>query len=163
MPRDDAAARPARRAILGLGTNLGDREGNLRRALASLDERGLVSVSGVYETEPLGGPEGQGAYLNLVVVLETDASPHDLLAICRELEADAGRVRAARWGPRTLDVAVLWVDGVELDDDELTVPHPRMWERRFVVEPLREVAPDLVDDATLAAASGAVRRVADIR
>jgi 2-amino-4-hydroxy-6-hydroxymethyldihydropteridine diphosphokinase len=151
------------RALLGLGSNLGDRRMHLRDALDALDAHGLVAVSGTYETEPVGGPVGQGAYLNLVVALDTGAAPHELLAVCRELETAAARERAERWGPRTLDVDVLWIDGVELDDPELTVPHPRLWERRFVVVPLRDVAPDLVDDAALAAASGEVTRVPDIR
>jgi 2-amino-4-hydroxy-6-hydroxymethyldihydropteridine diphosphokinase len=84
------------------------------------------------------------------------ADPYRLLEECRRLEASAGRVRAARWGPRTLDVDVLWIDGVSLDDPELTVPHPRWRERRFVLAPLAELAPDLVDDGALLDAGGEV-------
>jgi 2-amino-4-hydroxy-6-hydroxymethyldihydropteridine diphosphokinase len=115
-------------------------------------------VSRVYETSPVGGPDGQGPFLNVVVelALAPGADPYRLLEECRRLEAAAGRVRAARWGPRTLDADVLWIDGVEISDPELTVPHPRWRARRFVLEPLRELAPDLVDDAALAGAGGEV-------
>lgn len=131
------------RAILGLGSNLGDRRGYLREAVAAIPD--LVAVSSVYETAPVGGPDDQGAYLNLAVLVDTDATPRQLLDLCRQLEAAAGRVREERWGPRTLDVDVLWVDGHEVDDCDLVVPHPRMLQRRFVQVPLLEVAPDLAD------------------
>ena len=81
------------------------------------------------------------------LALAPGADPYRLLEECRRLEAAAGRVRAARWGPRTLDADVLWIDGVVLDDPELTVPHPRWRERRFVLAPLAELAPDLADEA----------------
>lgn len=145
------------RAFLGLGSNLGDRAGHLRAAVAGLGD--VVRVSDVYETEPVGGPDGQGPYLNVVVELDTSLGAWDLLEVCRRLEADAGRVRAERWGPRTLDVDVLWVDGEIVDDPELQVPHPRMWERRFVLAPLMEIAPDLVPEPLLAAATGEVARL----
>lgn len=132
------------RAFLALGSNLGDREAELRRALDALTE--LVAASAVYETDPVGGPEGQGPYLNMVVQLETDRSPDQLLETCRALEAVAGRVRDAHWGPRTLDVDVLWIDGVTVDEPELQVPHPRLRQRPFVLAPLAELAPDLVPD-----------------
>lgn len=132
----------ARRAILGLGSNLGDRAAHLRSAVGALGDE-VVAVSGVHETAPVGGPE-QGLYLNLVVVLETVRSAHDLLHLAQSLEAAADRVRVERWGPRTLDVDVLWIDGETVDTPELTVPHPRMFERAFVCVPLREVAADIV-------------------
>jgi 2-amino-4-hydroxy-6-hydroxymethyldihydropteridine diphosphokinase len=147
------------RAFLGLGSNLGERLGFLRDAVATLREVGLVGVSPVYETRPIGGPAGQGPYLNLVVELRTDRTPHELLGVCRRLEAAAGRVRDERWGPRTLDVDVLWVDGATVDDPDLVVPHPRMWERRFVVAPLHDLAPDVADEAALAASLGPVERL----
>lgn len=144
------------RAYLGLGSNLGDREALLREAIASLEE--VVAVSGAYETEPLGGPGGQDPYLNAVVALETERSPRALLAECRRLEAAAGRVRAERWGPRSLDVDVLLVGDLVVREDDLVVPHPRMWLRRFVLAPLAELDPSLVPAAALAAAEGRVVR-----
>jgi 2-amino-4-hydroxy-6-hydroxymethyldihydropteridine diphosphokinase len=130
------------RALLALGSNLGDRRGYLRAAVDALPD--LVAVSQVYETAPVGGPDDQGPYLNIVVRLDTDRSPRELLELCREREAAAERVRVVRWGPRTLDVDVLWVDGERVDEPDLVVPHPRMFERAFVLMPLRDVAPDLV-------------------
>lgn len=149
------------RAFLGLGSNLGDRRSHLRRAVDQLragSRAPVTAVSQVYETEPIGGPDGQGPYLNLVVELAVPpgADPYRLLEECRRLEAAAGRVRAARWGPRTLDADLLWIDGVSVDDPELTVPHPRWRERRFVLAPLRELAPDLVTERELDAAGGRV-------
>ena len=129
------------RAFLGLGSNLGDRRRHLRDAVAAIPD--VVAVSRVYETAPVGGPE-QDAYLNIVVRLDTERSPRELLEICREREAEAQRVRTVRWGPRTLDVDVLWVDGQTVDEPDLVVPHPRMFERAFVLMPLRDVAADLI-------------------
>jgi 2-amino-4-hydroxy-6-hydroxymethyldihydropteridine diphosphokinase len=151
---------PTVRAFLGLGSNLGDRWAHLRRAVDQLRAGGrapVTAVSRVYETEPMGGPD-QGPYLNLVVelALVPGADPYQLLEECRRLEAAAGRVRAARWGPRTLDADLLWIDGVVLDDPELTVPHPRWRQRRFVLAPLGELAPDLVDEAAIDGAGGEV-------
>jgi 2-amino-4-hydroxy-6-hydroxymethyldihydropteridine diphosphokinase len=146
------------RAFLGLGSNLGDREALLRGALDRLVAVGLVRASPFYETDPVGGPE-QGAFLNCVAELETDLSARQLLAVCARLEAAAERVRVERWGPRTLDVDVLWVDGEVVDEPDLVVPHPRMWERRFVLAPLRDLAPDLVSEQQVDAGAGDVRRI----
>lgn len=148
-------SRSPTRAFLGLGSNVGDRVGFLRDAAGSLAAVGLRATSPVYETEPVGGPE-QGRYLNLVAELHTDRSPRELLGVCHRLESAAGRVREVRWGPRTLDVDVLWVDGVTVDEPDLVVPHPRMWERRFVLAPLRDLAPDLVDEHAVDRAAGRV-------
>lgn len=141
-PVDEAVDRPveATRAFLGLGSNLGDRRAILRRAVAAIPD--LVAVSPVYETEPVGGPE-QGPFYNIVVELRTRRSPRQLLELCRELEGAAQRVRRVRWGPRTLDVDVLLVGDRVVDEEDLTVPHPRMTERNFVMVPLLAVAPDL--------------------
>jgi 2-amino-4-hydroxy-6-hydroxymethyldihydropteridine diphosphokinase len=144
------------RAFLGLGSNLGERATHLRAAVAALDD--VVAVSPVYETDPVGGPE-QGRYLNLVVELDTTAAARRLLQRSAELEQAADRVRDVRWGPRTLDVDVLWVEGEEVDEPDLIVPHPRMWDRRFVLAPLRDLAPDLVTLDQVAAAEGSVRLV----
>lgn len=126
------------RVFLGLGSNIGDRRAALRRAVASLVD--LVAVSPLYETDPVGGPE-QDQYFNVVVELATEASPHELLALCRQLEADADRRRTIRWGPRTLDVDVLLIDCLTVDEPDLAVPHPRMHQRNFVVQPLWAIDP----------------------
>ncbi len=132
----------SRRAFLALGSNLGDRWAYLRGGLAALAD--LVAVSPVYETGAVGGPPGQGPYLNLVAELRTAASPRDLLAVARSAEAAAGRTRHERWGPRTLDVDILLVGDLVVQEPDLVVPHPRMWERGFVLVPLADLAPELV-------------------
>jgi dihydroneopterin aldolase/2-amino-4-hydroxy-6-hydroxymethyldihydropteridine diphosphokinase len=136
--------RPLTRAFVALGSNLGDRRAYLRGAVLALD--GVRAMSGVYETEPVGGPGDQGAYLNMVVELETRLDPFALLAHCRRIELAAHRERIVRWGPRTLDVDVLLYGDTRVDSEELTIPHPRMWERRFVLAPLSEIAPDVVSE-----------------
>ncbi len=158
------AAPPTERAFLSLGSNLGDRLTHLRRAVDQLRagaDPWVSAVSRVYETEPVGGPDHQGPYLNLVVELAVvpGTDPYRILEQCHRLEAAAGRVRSVRWGPRTLDADLIWMDGVVLDDPDLTVPHPRWRERRFVLAPLAELAPDLVDAADVASAGGEVRVV----
>jgi 2-amino-4-hydroxy-6-hydroxymethyldihydropteridine diphosphokinase len=145
------------RAFIGLGSNLGDRRAYLKDAVAGLRAAGdVVAVSPLYETEPVGGPSGQGRYLNVVVELATADTPHRLLERCRALEEAAGRVRSERWGPRTLDADVLLVEGAEVEQPDLTVPHPRLWQRRFVLQPLADLAPELVSKKQLAAAGGEV-------
>ena len=155
--RRETTTSERRRAFLGLGSNLGDRAGALRTAVAGLPD--VVAVSPVYETEPVGGPHGQPAYLNLVVELSTYLSPRRLLEIAGQLETAAGRIRAERFGPRTLDVDVLLVGHEVVDEPDLTVPHPRMHERRFVLAPLADLAPELVPAPGLEHASGEVRVV----
>jgi 2-amino-4-hydroxy-6-hydroxymethyldihydropteridine diphosphokinase len=153
------APRPLRRAFIGLGSNLGDRLAELGRAVGELRDGGdVAAVSPVYETAPLGGPAGQSPYLNVVVELRTAQGARDLLGRCRALEEAAARVRTVRFGPRTLDADVLWVEGEAVDEADLVVPHPRMRERRFVLAPLAELAPDLVTPDDVAAAEGEVRR-----
>jgi 2-amino-4-hydroxy-6-hydroxymethyldihydropteridine diphosphokinase len=145
------------RAFIGLGSNVGGRRAHLSRAVAGLRHQGdVVAVSPLYETEPVGGPPGQGPYLNLVVELLTADGPRRLLDRCRQLEQEAGRVRTVRHGPRTLDADVLLVGDEVVHEDDLQVPHPRLWERRFVLAPLADVAPDLVSPSALAAAGGEV-------
>ena len=147
------------RAFIGLGSNLGDRRGELTRAVAELGRVGdVVAVSPVYETEPVGGPD-QGPYLNVVVELSTADGARQLLERCQALEAAAHRVRTVRFGPRTLDADVLLVGTAHVVEPDLVVPHPRMWERRFVLAPLADLAPDLVSAEQLVASGGAVRRV----
>jgi 2-amino-4-hydroxy-6-hydroxymethyldihydropteridine diphosphokinase len=135
------------RAYLGLGSNLGDRAGQLQLAvdeLATTTGVRVVAVSKVYETSPVGGPD-QDDYLNAVVAIETDLNARGLLAVAQHLEQLAARVRTVRWGPRTLDVDVLLVGDENVTDSDLEVPHPRLYERGFVLAPLRDVAPDRVE------------------
>ena len=132
-----------RRAFLGLGSNLGDRQGHLDDAVGRIPD--VTRVSSYWETAPVGGPE-QGAFLNCVVQLATDRTARQLLAVCREREEYAERIRVERWGPRSLDVDVLWIDGEIVDQHDLVVPHPRMFDRAFVLVPLSELAPDLIPD-----------------
>jgi 2-amino-4-hydroxy-6-hydroxymethyldihydropteridine diphosphokinase len=135
------------RAYLALGSNLGDRLAYLQLAVDSLARAPgvrIVRLSRVYETAPVGGPP-QDPYLNAVVAIDTNLAPSELLRRCQDAEASAGRERAEHWGPRTLDVDILLIADVRIDTAELTIPHPRMWERGFVLAPLRDVAPDLVD------------------
>jgi 2-amino-4-hydroxy-6-hydroxymethyldihydropteridine diphosphokinase len=153
-----AGAAPVR-TFLSLGSNLGDRRAHLRQAVDSLPD--VVAVSPLYETDPVGGPS-QGAYLNLVARLDTTLAPRSLLAICHRIEANAERVREERWGPRTLDIDIIWMDGIVQDDPQLTLPHPRWKDRRFVLAPLRDLAPDLVTQRELQLAEGTVRRVDDL-
>ena len=149
------------RAFLGMGSNLGDRWAHLRDAVDSLSD--VVAVSSVYETDPVGGPADQDAYLNLVVELDTDLTARQLMSVGQRLQAAAQRVQAERWGPRTLDVDVLWMDGVTVDEPDLQVPHPRMFERRFVLAPLAELAPELVPEEALADSVGSVAVVGPLR
>jgi 2-amino-4-hydroxy-6-hydroxymethyldihydropteridine diphosphokinase len=131
------------RAYLGLGSNLGDRLENLRRALDLLEERGVRTLrnSRVYETDPVGGPE-QPDYLNAVAEVEAPGSARELLAACLEVETDMGRVREERWGPRIIDIDVLTFGDQTIDEPDLQVPHPRMHERGFVLIPLLELDAD---------------------
>ena len=150
-------------ALLGLGSNLGDRWSNLAGAVSGLREwdEELV-VSPVYETEPVGGPDGQGPYLNCVARAEVAATPHAVLEFCLELEQRAGRVRIEHWGPRTLDIDVLFLDDLVIDTPELVVPHPRWAERAFVLVPLFDVAPDRVGERLEAVDTSGVRRVGEL-
>jgi dihydroneopterin aldolase/2-amino-4-hydroxy-6-hydroxymethyldihydropteridine diphosphokinase len=130
---------PARhRAIVALGSNLGDRAAYLRFGLERLSN--VVSQSQVFETDPVGGPDNQGPYLNMVAVVDTDLDPFAMLRRLLQIESEAHRVRVQRWGPRTLDLDLLFYDDYTIESEELTVPHPRFAERRFVLEPLSEVA-----------------------
>ncbi len=147
------------KVAIALGSNLGDRLGHLRAGLDGLVELGAVqAVSGVYETDPVGGPP-QGRYLNAVVVVETDRGPLDVLSALLEIERSRGRERTVRWGPRTLDLDLIVYEGQRVDLPTLEVPHPRAHERGFVLAPLAEVWPEapLANGTTALEALGAVR------
>jgi 2-amino-4-hydroxy-6-hydroxymethyldihydropteridine diphosphokinase len=138
-----------------LGSNMGDRGALLRQGVRDLVGSEQFRVSTVYQTAPWGGVE-QEPFWNLVVELTSDATPSDLLERCFVAERAAMRVRDVRWGPRTLDVDLLLAGDLVATTTELTIPHPRMWQRRFVLAPLRELRPDLVDSAKYDAADGEV-------
>ncbi|WP_457633295.1 2-amino-4-hydroxy-6-hydroxymethyldihydropteridine diphosphokinase [Oceanithermus desulfurans] len=132
------------RALVALGSNLGDRAGHLLGAVAALARRPEVRLAGlsrIYETEPVG-PAGQGPYLNAVLAVETGLGPLELLEVLLAIERAHGRVRRERWGPRTLDLDLLDFGGRVLERPGLSLPHPRLYERAFVLVPLAEVAPD---------------------
>ncbi|MEX0863746.1 MAG: 2-amino-4-hydroxy-6-hydroxymethyldihydropteridine diphosphokinase [Acidimicrobiia bacterium] len=130
------------RYAIGLGSNLGDRRQILGKAVTDLGGLGaVVAVSGLYETDPVGGPE-QGRYLNAVVLVDSDLDVLELLAGCQRIEAAAGRVREVRWGPRTLDVDIITSDGPAMSTASLEVPHPRARLREFVLRPLVDVWPE---------------------
>ena len=133
-------------AYLGLGSNLGDRLGMLRAAVGRIGEvadTSVLGVSSVYETSPVGGPPGQPDYYNLVLAIRTARPPEELLASCLEIELDLGRERVIANGPRTIDIDILLYGGVVLFSETLTVPHPRLHTRAFVLAPLAELAPKL--------------------
>lgn len=134
-----------KRAYLGIGGNIGDRKANIEGAieiLSSSDSIEVTKVSSLYETEPVGYTD-QDWFMNVVVEIETTLSPYELLEYCQNIENELKRVRLIRWGPRTIDVDVLVYEGYESDAEDLTVPHPRMTERAFVMVPLYEINKDL--------------------
>jgi len=134
------------RVALSMGSNIGDREQHLALAVGCCNSEtnfNVRAVSRVAETTPVGGPP-QPDYLNLVLVADTSLPPLDVLGLARSCETAAGRLRAERWGPRTLDVDVLAYDGLEQADPELILPHPRAVERAFVMLPWSEIDPEFV-------------------
>lgn len=134
------------RVFLSLGSNLGDRRATLEEALTRLNAAGSVKVrrrSSLYETAPVGKTD-QPQFLNLVAEVETGLAPEALLDVTQRIEREHGRTRDARWGPRTLDIDILLYDDVSMDTERLTLPHPEMTRRRFVLEPLAEIAPEAV-------------------
>ena len=139
------------KAYVALGSNLGERRANLDAAvekLAGAPKVELLARSSWIETAPLGGPPGQPPYLNGVVEIETGLAPRELLARLQRIENELGRVRAERWGPRAIDCDLVLHGDAVIDEPGLTVPHPRMRERRFVLEPLSQVAPVARDPVT---------------
>ncbi|NLM21841.1 MAG: 2-amino-4-hydroxy-6-hydroxymethyldihydropteridine diphosphokinase [Peptococcaceae bacterium] len=133
-------------AYLSLGSNQGDKKNNLEAAislLANSQEIKILSISSFYETEPWGGVE-QDSFLNMVLKIDTTLSPLKLLHRCLEIEGILGRKREMRWGPRIIDIDILIYQDVRIDSDELTIPHPYMEQREFVLAPLREIAPELI-------------------
>jgi 2-amino-4-hydroxy-6-hydroxymethyldihydropteridine diphosphokinase len=136
-------------AYLGLGSNMGDRRAHLAAGVAAIGRLAgtrVISQSALYESEPWG-PVEQSNYLNMAVEVSTELEPEELLRLCKQIEKHEGRVPTERWGPRTLDIDILLFGGREITSDALAVPHPRMWERAFVLLPLAAIAPGLRDPA----------------
>lgn len=143
---------------LSLGTNLGDREENLRAAVGCLASGGVVqitAVSSIFETEPVGYT-AQPLFLNIAAAGETSFAPHALLYAVKNVERKLGRTPTFRWGPRLIDIDILFYNGERIETAELTLPHPRLSERGFVIIPLAEIAPDLLLPAGIT-----VRRLAE--
>lgn len=138
------------RAVIAFGANLGDREATIAaavRELAEVPDVELVAVSPVYETPAItddGVDRDAPGYLNGVVIVETTVTPHALLAALHEIEAAHGRQRLKHWGDRTLDLDLVDVDGLVIDDTGLQLPHPRAWERAFVLQPWLDLEPEAV-------------------
>ncbi|MGG0644385.1 2-amino-4-hydroxy-6-hydroxymethyldihydropteridine diphosphokinase [Sporosarcina gallistercoris] len=134
-------------AFISIGTNLGDREGFLKLAVTSLyatDGIESVEASSIYETAPVGVTD-QPDFLNMVVRVETVLESHELLAECQRIEMELGRERTIRWGPRTVDLDILLYNSDRIESETLSIPHPRMRERAFVLIPLTELAPECLD------------------
>lgn len=132
-------------AFVALGTNIEPREDHLRQAIQSLEDHieiSLIEKSPVYETEPVGYTD-QADFLNMVVHIETDLTPDALLKACQDIEQQLGRKRTIRFGPRSIDLDVLLVNNITLNTEKLTIPHPRMHERAFVLIPLQKIAPNI--------------------
>lgn len=128
-------------AYIALGSNIGNRYGNLKGAIKSLNnipEIEVVSVSSIYETDPIGY-ENQEQFLNMVIEVTTALEPFDLLDICLGIEANLGRKREIKWGPRTIDLDILLYNQENIETEKLIIPHPRMQERAFVLVPLLEI------------------------
>lgn len=145
------------RVGFGLGSNIGDKPGNIREALRLLGERGVArldAVSRIYRTPPWGVLD-QGDFANACALGATTLSPYELLAAVKKIEADMGRAPTRRWGPRLIDVDILFLGDSSLDDPELTIPHKELFQRGFVLVPLAEIAPDLVLDGVSVAAAAA--------
>ncbi|WP_455540072.1 2-amino-4-hydroxy-6-hydroxymethyldihydropteridine diphosphokinase [Terrisporobacter sp.] len=136
------------KAYLGLGTNMGDRENYLRQACAIINNHpniNILKVSKVYETKAWGLKE-QDDFLNLCLEIETNLNPEELLKVCNSVESKLNRVRLVRWGPRTIDVDILFFENIVSMDENLTLPHPRIIERAFVLIPLMDLNEDLLVD-----------------
>ncbi len=133
---------------LGIGSNIGDREDNCLKAISLLEENGLkiTKRSSLHETEPWGVKD-QPQFVNMAVEAETDLSPRELLVILKKIENAMGRLPEKKWGPRIIDIDILMYDDLKINEADLTVPHPLMHERAFVLVPLSEIAPEKVHPA----------------
>ena len=132
---------------IAFGSNLGDRQDNIRKAIARIESDPrvrIVKVSSVIESQPQGGPP-QGSYLNCVAKIQTSLAPEELLDFLQDIESKLGRIRGVKNGPRTIDLDILLYGDRIISEDNLQVPHPRMFERQFVLGPLLEIEPGILD------------------
>lgn len=138
------------KAYIGIGSNLGDRRGNCLKAVALLRRAGQIILkrSSLHETEPWGVKD-QPSFINMAIEIRTDLPPRGLLSLLKDIETDMGRVRTGRWGPRVIDLDILFYDNLVVTEKELQIPHPRMHERTFVIEPLSEISPGKVHPVLL--------------
>ena len=130
---------------LGIGSNIGNRDNNIRQAVSLLKETGIeiAAVSSLIETDPVGGPP-QGKFLNGAIKIKTILSPQELLQTLKSIEQKLGRTKTVKDGPRVIDLDILLYEDATISSDALTIPHPRMLERAFVIKPLNEIAPEIV-------------------
>ncbi|ACB09255.1 MAG TPA: 2-amino-4-hydroxy-6-hydroxymethyldihydropteridine diphosphokinase [Thermotoga sp.] len=133
------------KVVIALGSNLGDRQRNIEKALEEMNKRNIKveTVSSIIETEPYGY-EDQPRFLNAVCIAQTPLSPHELLNTLLQIERNMGRVRTIRWGPRIIDLDIVFYEDLVLSEEDLIIPHPDAHNRTFVLEPLCEIAPDLI-------------------
>lgn len=149
------------RIFLSIGSNLGDRQANCEMAMAHLTARGvrIIRASAMHETKPWGVLD-QPDFMNLAVEADSSHDPRALLSIIKQIELDMGRVASRRWGPRLIDIDILLYDMAVLDEPDLVVPHPQMHERAFVLDPLCEIAPDVMHPILNKSASDLLRALA---
>lgn len=126
---------------LAFGSNIGDRQANIDRAIQMLQDNGvsIEQISSILETDPVGGPPDQGLFLNGALRATTDLSPHELLKLAKRIEKGLGRVKTVQDGPRPIDIDILLYDDIQLNTEDLIIPHQRMYDRDFVMIPLREI------------------------
>ena len=132
------------KAYIGIGSNLGNRHENCLRAIELLQRKQVIAtkLSSLYETEPWGMKD-QPRFINMAIQIETSLEPSELLTVLKDIEKEIGREKSSKWGPRTIDLDILLFDDIILNEDNLTIPHPLMHERDFVLRPLCEIAPDI--------------------
>ena len=139
------------KCLIGLGTNLGKAANNLEaatRRLEALEATEMVAVSSWFQTQPVGGPAGQGTFLNGAALLETSLAPHELIVQLQRIESEIGRRRAERWGPRLIDIDLVMAGDTVVSLPGLNLPHPEFRNRAFVLAPLADIAPEAVDPVT---------------
>lgn len=133
------------RAYLSIGSNLGDRINYINKAIEKLKQNNIkiIKSSNIIETEPYGYKE-QGKFLNMAVEIDSDLNPLELMKLILEIESELGRIRTVRWGPRVIDIDIIFYDSLIINEPDLKIPHPDMQNRLFVLKPLQEIAPDFV-------------------